>query len=216
MTTRPPCGPGPLRDAFGSIDIYVFDQLLRGRITPEMRILDAGCGSGRNVEHLLRCGADVSATDAAEQSIEQVRALAARHAPALSSDHFRVEPLDRLSFPDASFDAVICCAVLHFSEDEAAFRRALDEMFRVLRPGGAFFARLASSIGIEDSVRREHDRWHTLPDGSSRFLVDAPYLAREGSRVGGEPIDPLKTTVVEGARSMTTWVLRKTDKPGSN
>lgn len=210
MTTRLPCGPDALRDAFGAIDVYVFDQLLRGRITPEMRILDAGCGSGRNVEYLLRCGADVSAADADETSVARVAGLAARLAPApLPADNFRAEPIEGLTFPDASFDAVICCAVLHFSEDDAAFRRALDQMFRVLRPGGLFFARLASSIGIEDSVRREHDRWHTLPDGSSRYLVDAGYLAREGDRVGGEPLDPLKTTVVDGARSMTTWVLRK-------
>jgi SAM-dependent methyltransferase len=213
-SVRPPCGPDALRAAFGAIDVYVFDQLLRGRITPGMRVLDAGCGSGRNVEYLLRCGADVHGVDADQRSVRRVRQLARELAPGLPEENFRTEALTELSFPDASFDAVICCAVLHFVDDEAAFRQALDEMFRVLRPGGVFFARLASSIGIEDSVEREHDRWHTLPDGSSRFLVDATYLAREGSRVGGEPIDPLKTTVVEGARSMTTWVLRKTDSQG--
>lgn len=213
MNARPPCGPDALREAFGAIDVYVFDQLLRGRITPAMRILDAGCGSGRNVEYLLRCGADVSAADADASCVERVRALAARLAPSTEfappEDNFRTEAVENLSFPDDSFDAVICCAVLHFSDDDAAFRRALDQMFRVLRPGGIFFARLASTIGIEDSVRKEYDRWHTLPDGSSRYLVDAEYLAREARRAGGAPLDPLKTTVVDGARSMTTWVLRK-------
>lgn len=216
MTARPPCGPAELVETFGVLDVYVFDQLLRGRITPAMRVLDAGCGSGRNIEYLMRCGADVHATDSDERSVERVRALAAQIAPALPAGNFRSEPIGSLTFPDASFDAVICCAVLHFSEDEAAFRGALEQMFRVLRPGGVFFARLASSIGIEDSVHREHHRWHLLPDGSSRFLVDAAYLAREGRRVGGEPLDPLKTTVVEGARSMTTWVLRKTESKGAS
>jgi 2-polyprenyl-3-methyl-5-hydroxy-6-metoxy-1,4-benzoquinol methylase len=37
-----------LQEQFGQLDIYWFDQLLRGRIVPGMRILDAGCGFGRN------------------------------------------------------------------------------------------------------------------------------------------------------------------------
>ncbi len=36
-----------LSEEFGAIDIYLFDQLLRGRIRPGMRIFDAGCGYGR-------------------------------------------------------------------------------------------------------------------------------------------------------------------------
>ena len=45
-----------LRAQFGAIDVYLFDQLLRGAIRPGMRVLDAGCGSGRNLVYLLREG----------------------------------------------------------------------------------------------------------------------------------------------------------------
>ncbi|MDX1578091.1 MAG: class I SAM-dependent methyltransferase, partial [Gemmatimonadota bacterium] len=45
-----------LRETFGDLDIYLFDQLLRGRITPDMRVLDAGCGNGRNLIYLRRVG----------------------------------------------------------------------------------------------------------------------------------------------------------------
>ena len=38
-----------LQDEFGNIDIYLFDQLLRARLRPGMRVLDAGCGGGRNL-----------------------------------------------------------------------------------------------------------------------------------------------------------------------
>ena len=48
---------------FGGIDIYLFDQLLKGRFVPGMRILDAGCGSGRNLVYFLRSGYEVFAVD---------------------------------------------------------------------------------------------------------------------------------------------------------
>lgn len=198
-----------LIDHLGPIDIYLFDQILRGRITSGMRVLDAGCGSGRNLVYLLRSGADVSAVDADPENIDSVRQLAYDLSSDLSPEQFRAEPLDRLSFPDVTFDVVLCNAVLHFMKDEEEFRTALDQLFRVLRPGGLFFARLASTIGIEHLVEKEQGRWHLLPDGSRRFLVDEEFLAEEARRLRATLADPLKTTVVQAQRSMTTWVLRK-------
>ncbi len=207
--TDPPCGADALLATFGSIDIYLFDQLLRGRITPQMRVLDAGCGGGRNIEYLMRCGADVFGVDSDAAQIEQLRAVASAAAPALPSTNFRVADLTELPFDDADFDVVICSAVLHFAEDTPAFERMLSEMWRVLSPGGVFFSRLASTIGVEHDVVHLRDRWHRLPDGSDRFLVDEAYLMRLTARLSAELLDPLKTTVVQGMRSMTTWVLRK-------
>jgi SAM-dependent methyltransferase len=198
-----------LIDQFGSIDIYLFDQIHRGRITSGMRVLDAGCGRGRNLVYLLRSGADVSGVDADPDNIDRVRAMAAELSPDLPPEQFRSEPLDRLSFSDADFDAVLCNAVLHFIKDDVEFRATLDQLFRVLRPGGLFFARLASTIGIENLVEHENGRWHRLPDGTRRYLVDAEFLEAEARRVGATLADPLKTTVVQAQRSMTTWVLRK-------
>ena len=65
-----------LQDQFGNIDIYVFDQLLRGRIAAGMRVFDAGCGGGRNLVYLLREGYDVCGNDADANAISQVKALA--------------------------------------------------------------------------------------------------------------------------------------------
>lgn len=194
---------------FGRVDIYVFDQLMRGRLDESMRVLDAGCGRGRNIEYLMRRGASVFGVDADPDQIEHVRHLASQIAPALPVSNFSVARLDDLPFPDNSFDAVICSAVLHFSSDAAEFESMVSEMWRVLASGGVFVSRLASTIGIEDRVIPTRDRWHTLPDGSDRFLVDADYLLQTTSALDGELLDPLKTTVVQDMRSMTTWVLRK-------
>lgn len=198
-----------LEAQFGQIDIYLFDQLLRGRIQPGMRVLDAGCGSGRNLVYLLREGYEVFASDRDPAAIRAVRALAASLAPALPETNFRVESTERSTFPDACADVVLSSAVLHFAQDDEQFERMVGEMGRVLKPGGMLFCRLASSIGIEQRVQPIDGRRHRLPDGSERYLVDEPMLLAITERLGGILLDPLKTTVVQDQRSMTTWVVRK-------
>lgn len=198
-----------LREQFGDIDIYLFDQLLRGRITPAMRIVDAGCGGGRNLVYFLRSGYHVMACDRDPSAVALVRAMASHMAPHLPAENFRVEPVEAMSFPEASADVVIASAVLHFAASDDQFDAMVAGAWRVLKPGGMFFARLASSIGIENQVQRLDGRRHRLPDGSDRYLVDAPMLNVTTARLGGEFLDPIKTTVVQNQRSMTTWVVRK-------
>lgn len=198
-----------LRAQFGQIDIYLFDQLLRGRITPGMRIVDAGCGSGRNIVYLLRSGYEVFGVDADRDAIEGVRELAAQLAPNLPVSNFRVEAIEAMSFPDAFADVVVSNAVLHFSRDDTQFEGMLRDMWRVLKPGGMLFCRVASSIGMPDRMHPLGGRRFTLPDGSTRYLVDEALLVRLTEDLGGEWLDPLKTTVVQNQRCMTTWVIRK-------
>ncbi len=206
---RLPGGGTSLADYFGDIDIYLFDQLLRGRITSGMRVLDAGCGRGRNLVYLLRAGFDVYGVDADRDAIDAVRQVAKRLAPALPPDHFLVERLPTLSFSDRAFDAVIANAVLHFSADEAEFLAMLAELWRVLEPGGVLFARLASSIGLEDRIRPLGGRRYGLPDGTDRFLVDEPFLLSAAADLEATLLDPIKTVNVQGQRCMTTWCIRK-------
>ena len=193
-----------LQDQFGKIDIYLFDQLLRGRIVPGMRVFDAGCGGGRNLVYLLRNGYEVAGNDQDPNAVAQLRALAESLAPDRSHD-FRIEPIEATSFPDASFDVVIASAVLHFARDAAHFESMLRQLWRVLKPGGMFFARLASTIGIDDVDPLGNGRYR-LPDGSDRYLVDAATIEAWTGMLGGTLIDPIKTTVVHEQRSMTTWV----------
>ena len=198
-----------LLEQFGAIDIYLFDQLLRGRITAGMRVLDMGCGSGRNLVYLMRSGYEVYGIDSDPAAIQAVRRLASMVAPHLAPDNFRVEEIERTSYPEAFADVVLSSAVLHFARDEAQFTAMVTGSWRVLKHGGVFFCRLASSIGMEGQVTRIDGRRHRLPDGSERYLVDAPWLMNLTRELGGELLDPLKTTVVHEQRCMTTWVVRK-------
>jgi tellurite methyltransferase len=198
-----------LAEQFGHIDIYLFDQLLRGRITPGMRILDSGCGGGRNLVWFLRNSSDyeIFGVDSDPSAIAAVRSLAASLAPGFPAANFRVEAIEKTSFPDAFADVVLSSAVLHFASGDKQFEDMLREMWRVLKPGGLLFCRLASSIGIERQVKQIAGRRHLLPDGSERYLVDEAMLTELTGRLGGRMADPLKTTVVQNQRAMTTWLL---------
>jgi tellurite methyltransferase len=198
-----------LREQFGNIDIYLFDQLLRDRVAPSARVLDAGCGIGRNAVFLLRSGYEVFAADEDPYAIRKMRDLAHSLAPDLPQDNFRTEPIEAMSFPHNFADLVICSAVLHFARDEDHFMAMLRGAWSALACGGLFFCRLASTIGMESQMKQISGRRFLLPDGSERFLVDEEFLLRLTETLGGRMLDPLKTTVVQNERCMTTWVLRK-------
>ena len=198
-----------LQEQFGGIDVYLFDQLLKGRFHLPMRILDGGCGVGRNLVYFLREGYDVCGVDISPDAIASVRSLARTLAPQLPEDNFRQEPVERMSFEGESFDAVLSSAVLHFARDEAHWQGMLREMWRVLKPGGVFFARLASSDGVEGCIEHLGERRFRLRGGAEWLLADERMLSEATRSLRGELIEPLKTVVVHGARSMSVWCLRK-------
>jgi SAM-dependent methyltransferase len=184
-------------------------------------VFDAGCGAGRNLVYLMRAGADVFGVDGDPEAIRDVRGLSARLAPRLAFDNFRTEAIQRSSFPDGFATVVISSAVLHFARDDAEFDAMLGGCWRVLASRGLFFCRLASTIGFESRVHRVDANaldaptgWtgrgrYRIPDGTIRYLVDESTLVERTRELGGQLLDPIKTTVVQDQRAMTTWVVRK-------
>lgn len=196
-----------IQEQFGQIDIYVFDQILRGNIASGMCVLDAGCGYGRNLVHLLREGCKVFALDENAEAVEHVRKLSASLGTGLPAENFQVGPIERMPFPDGFADVVLCSAVLHFARDDRHFRAMLAELWRVLRPGGMLFCRLGSRIGM-DFEWVQGNRF-IVGDGSEWFLVDEQMLLDLTEQMNAVLVDSLKTTIVQDLRCMTTWVLRK-------
>ena len=195
-----------LRQQFGDIDIYLFDQILRGRFDSRQRVLDAGCGDGRNLVYLLQHGFECYGVDSEPSAVDVVRQLASRLAPSLPSTNFAVAEVTKLPHPDGRMHAVICSAGTALRKRCRSLHAMVTEMWRVLARGGLFFARLASNIGLEQVVGPA-GRQVRLPDGSDRFLVDESMLLRLSGRLGGRLADPIKTTNVQGKRCMTTWCL---------
>ncbi|MBB5436510.1 SAM-dependent methyltransferase [Pedobacter sp. AK017] len=199
-----------IQDTFGNIDIYLFDQLLKGTYDDCHMILDAGCGTGRNLLYLLQSGANVFGVDQNPEAIAQLRTLASSFPQVDPEENFKVAAVEGLPFAAETFDLVISSAVLHFAENLNHFEAMLSSMWEVLKPGGYFFCRLASEIGIESLVRFIESGRYILPDGSERFLVNQEMLLRLTKKIGGELHEPIKTTNVQNLRSMTTWCVRKT------
>jgi tellurite methyltransferase len=196
-----------VQEQFGQIDIYVFDQILRGNITARMRVLDAGCGYGRNLVYLLREGCEVFAVEEDAAAIDHVRRLSESLSTGLPAETIHVATVDQMPFSDGIADVVLSNAVLHFARDGEHFHAQVAELWRVLRPGGLLFCRLGSRIGMDfEPVRTNIFR---VGDGSEWFLVDEDMLLELVDELNAVLVDPIKTTIVQDYRCMTTWVLRK-------
>lgn len=198
-----------LQQLYGNIDIYLFDQLLKGRFDNCKSILDAGCGGGRNLHYFLQNGYEVHGIDPSYDAIAYVQALSQQLAPGNPIKNFKVAKAEDLQFDDHKFDLVISNAVLHFADDSNHFDAMLRSMWRVLKPGGFLFARLASDIGIEHLVLPLGNSRYSLPDGSDRFLINEQILLEYTQLLGAELFEPIKTTNVQNLRCMTTWCVQK-------
>jgi SAM-dependent methyltransferase len=194
-----------LQELVGDTDIYLLDQIMKGRYQQTDKILDAGCGKGRNLHWFLNEKMDVYGVDLNPGAINELKAAY----PSLPADRLQSYPVEHLPFENNFFDHVISSAVLHFANSISQFQGMLAEMVRVLKPGGSLFIRMTSDIGIEDKVKPSGDGVHIIPDGSKRFLLTRTLLADIPNKVPLSFIEPFKTVNVDDIRCMSTLVLQK-------
>jgi SAM-dependent methyltransferase len=198
-----------LQQLYGNIDIYLFDQLLKGTYDNCKKVLDAGSGGGRNLIYFLRNGYEVYGIDPNPNAVSAVKQLSQTLTHTNSKENFVVASAENLPFDDNYFDLVISSAVLHFASNPDHFDNMIHSMWRVLKPGGYLFARLASDIGIETLVHSVGNGRYLLPDGSERFLVNQQLLLQYTENLNARLHEPIKTTNVQNLRCMTTWCLQK-------
>jgi len=193
----------PLRDSIGETDIYLIDQIMKGRYQPEDTILDAGCGYGRNLFWFLKNGFNVYGVDQNAAAIASLRS----HFPPQLGKKFQQADLESLPFDNNYFDHIICSAVLHFATGTDHFHRMVTETVRTLKPSGSLFIRMTSDIGIEGRPHPIADGVYQIPDGSTRFLLTRTLLAEIIQKNNLSFLEPFKTVNVDDLRCMSTLVM---------
>jgi tellurite methyltransferase len=187
-------------------DIYVIDQILKGRYNGGGKLLDAGCGGGRNISWFVsQPNFIVYAIDTDQDAIHNLL----RNYPSLKPDHVNCTPVQSLPFSNTFFDHIICSTVLHFGRNKEDFLQMFSELNRVLKPGGSLFIRVASDIGIENKIVSLGGGRFSLPDGTDRFLLTKSLIDQILKTFPLALTEPVKTTNVQDIRCMTTLVLEK-------
>lgn len=186
-------------------DIYLLDQIFKGTYKIGDCILDAGCGHGRNMVWFIQNNFDIYGCDSAEDAVNF-----AHINTGISTEKLRCATVENMPYLSNQFDHVICSAVLHFARDTAHFIGMINEIDRVLKPGGILFIRMTSDFGLPKNYSELGSGRYLLQDGSQRFLLTKDLLESIKTKFGFQQIEPVKSTLVEELRSMTTLVLRKT------
>lgn len=186
----------------GNVDVYVIDQLLKGAIHKEQRLLDAGCGSGRNFSYFANNNFNITGIDPNDEHIRYLKQKHPKHNHALipsSIEDFH---------PSQLFDYIICNAVLHFAQDHDHFEHLFECLIHLLNENGIVFIRMTTDQGMSD-LNKSETGVHHLPDESTRYLITRSRLSDLCAKHKLSMIAPFKTVLVENWRSMATIVLMK-------
>ena len=197
--------PAEINKTIGNIDIYLLDQLLKGRVTPEMKILDAGCGEGRNLHYFIKNGyPHLYGVDPNPTAIQMLQMIA-KHIP---KEQFICSSIEEMPFITPVFDYIICNAVLHFSKGRNHFNQLFGQLISVLKPQGQIFIRMTSNHSMEQAVSLG-DGLFKLPDGSQVYLLDIAHIPSLTEEYDLKLVEPVKSLHVHSQRTMTTLVFQK-------
>jgi tellurite methyltransferase len=191
--------PENLKQALGKADVYVIDQFMKSSFSKTDKILDAGCGTGRNLKFLHYLGYNIAGCDMNNLTLLGLQSE-------LPNVNLQVANLNELPFAGNKFDYVICNAVLHFANSVEEFKKMILELHRILKPNATLFIRMNSVFGIEDIIQKQGEKY-LLPDGSHRFLLNNGLITFIKTKFVFK--EHLKTVNVDGLRCMSNLVLGK-------
>lgn len=197
-------GLSAFRDQWGGMDLHLLDLVMKGRLDGVHHVLDLGAGKGRNGLPFLQAGCALTAVDAEEEAFADYPADERLTTHVAAFEERAWEPVH---------DLVVLCAVLHFARDLAHWRAMAEAAWSAVAPGGVLFVRTASTVGLSSIAPRLPEGGFTVGQGEQPFLVDAEEFLVQTHLWAAHWLEPLRTSVVEGGRCMTTWVLQKPAAP---
>lgn len=136
------------------------------------KILDLGCGDGRNIPLLVDLGFDVYATETSEATVSQVSDLAARRSWPV---HASVGTNSLLPYQDKFFEYILCCASCYYLEGTNSWSAVRQEVARCLKPGGHL------AVNFPDDRNSILDGALPQADGSL-LITNDPFALRNGIR----------------------------------
>lgn len=190
-------------DEIRDVDLYLLDQVLKGRIPEKSSILDAGCGSGRNFRFFAELGYNITGIDPNVNFIENLKLKFPNYKQKLTMAS--IEGFES----ETKFDFIICNAVLHFAKDHSHFEKMMNALVKLMASGGMLFIRMTTNLGINTSNFEEKNGVFALPDGTFRYLLTEEKIAQITKDYDLKFVDPIKSVLVDNIRSMGVLVLQK-------
>lgn len=124
----------------------------------QLRVLDAGCGTGYLLEYLKRCYPLAGEPVGIDVSPHALKFCQRRGASTLA-----LASVVQTPFPSASFDLIVCIDTLQHLSPAGADQRAVAEFARLLRPGGLLYLRTNSALGhvsLQGTDPHQYRRYH--------------------------------------------------------
>lgn len=140
--------PEDINRAFGNIDLFLFDQLLKGNFNNRRILLDAGCGEGRNLKYFISSGVEVYGIDTSAAAIRMAGMVYRNRAT------FQQAAIEDQPFAEDHFEAILCINVLHHCRDEDEFIKIWEALVNMLKPEGILFIRtlVKAEEPVEESL----------------------------------------------------------------
>ncbi len=193
--------PKELNGELGNSDILLIDQILKNRFSPDMKILDAGCGEGRNLTYFIRNGYCIYGIDNDPDAIRMAGIISGSVNRNFVKENLLTCSIEDNPFPDQFFDVVLCINVLHDAASKEHFEQMIRSLHRILRKEGMVFLSMASEFCHQGRTNSSSVK--------NRFLLnDRIMKALEIYFYLGQ-VEPIRTIHIEGRECLTYVILTR-------
>ncbi len=185
------------------MDLFLMDLILKGNLDPKSKVLDVGCGEGRNGVFFIQNGFEYHGWDTDESKLRLIEYISKNLKK--SSTQFELIDLRESTLRD-QFDLIICSRVLHFARSKDDFDEMWNKLVHLLRSGGILYLSMDSVVDVAIGKELE-DGLVEFPDQKIRFALTCELY--EDIKKGFDEIEPLRTLVHHGSRAQSFMCLKK-------